>query len=169
MTTVRSAAFALFCVLVMAAIVVPAARAQRKAMPESRSRDARTLAQEKINGRVLSAIYHRRGDAKGKTVRVVGSAIQKIDARVMTEISRRRGDPRQHAPIRRDVRVDRHGRALVDVRAQVRPALEKKIKALGGIIVSTSGTYDSIVGWMPLLTLERLAADKTVRAIEPAQ
>ena len=142
MTTVRSAGFALFCVLVVAAIVVPAARAQRKAMPESRSRDARTLAQEKINPRVLSAIYHRRGDAKGKAVPVTGgSAIQ----------------------------VDRHGRALVDVRAQVRPELEKKIKALGGVIVSTSGTYDSIVGWMPLLTLERLAADKTVRAIEPAQ
>jgi hypothetical protein len=140
-TTVRSAAFALFCVFVMAAIIVPAARAQRKALPESRSRDARTLAQEKINTRVLSAIYHRRGDAKGKTVPRGGSSIQ----------------------------VDRHGRALVDVRAQVRPELEKKIKALGGIIVSTSGTYDSIVGWMPLLTLERLAADRTVRAIEPAQ
>lgn len=141
MTTVRSAGFALLCVLVTAAIVVPAARAQRRAMPDSRPRDARTLAQEKINTRVLSAIYHRRGDAKGKAVPVVGSAIQ----------------------------VDRHGRALVDVRAQVRPELQKKIKALGGIIVSTSGTYDSIVGWMPLLTLERLAADKTVRAIEPAQ
>ena len=142
MTTVRSAGFALFCVLVVAAIVVPAARAQRKGMPDSRPRDARTFAQEKINARVLSAIYHRRGDAKGKAVPVTGgSAIQ----------------------------VDRHGRALVDVRAQVRPELEKKIKALGGIIGSTSGTYDSIVGWMPLLTLERLAADKTVRAIEPAQ
>ena len=67
------------------------------------------------------------------------------------------------------IQVDRHGRALVDVRAQVRPELEKKIKALGGVVVSTSQTYDSIVGWMPLLTLERLAADPTVRAIEPAQ
>ena len=57
----------------------------------------------------------------------------------------------------------------MDVRAQVRPELEKKIKALGGVVVSTSRTYDSIVGWMPLLTLERLAADPTVRAIEPAQ
>jgi hypothetical protein len=140
-TTVRSAGFALFCVLVMAAIVVPAARAQRKAMPDSRPRDARTMAQEKINPRVLTAIYHRRGDAKGKSVPVAGSGIQ----------------------------VDRHGRALVDVRAEVRPELEKKFKALGGIIVSRSGPYHSIVGWMPLLTLERLAADKTVRAIEPAQ
>lgn len=142
MTTVRSAGFALFCVFVMAGIVVPAARAQRKAMPESRLRDARSLAQEKISPRVLAAIYHRRGDAKGKSFHVSsGTAIQ----------------------------VDRHGRALVDVRAQVRPELEKKMKALGGILVSTSQTYDSIVGWMPLLTLERLAADRTVRAIEPAQ
>lgn len=140
MRTVRSAGFALFCVIVIAAIVVPAARAQRRGTPDVRPREARTLAQEKINARVLTAIYHRRGDAKGKAV-----------------------------PSGAGIRVDRHGRALVDVRAEVRPELEKKIKALGGIVVSSSRTYDSIVGWMPLLTLERLAADPTVRAIEPAQ
>ena len=141
MRTVRSAAFALFCVVVVAAIVVPAARAQRRATPEGRPRDARTVAQEKINGLVLTAIYHRRGDAKGKAVPVVGHGVQ----------------------------IDRHGRVLVDVRAQVRPELEKKIKALGGLVVSRSQAYDSIVGWMPLLTLERLAADPTVRAIQPGQ
>jgi hypothetical protein len=87
----------------------------------------------------------------------------------MSEISRRRGDARQHAPSRRDVRVDRHGRALVDVRAEVRPALERKVRALGGVLVSTSTGYDSIVGWVPLLTIERLAADPDVRAIAPAR
>ena len=141
MRTVRSTGFALLCVIVIAVIVVPAARAQRKAAPDVRPRAARTLAQEKINARVLSAIYHRRGDAKGKMVPGTGAGIH----------------------------VDRHGRALVDVRAEVRPELEKKMKALGGIVVSRSSTYDSIVGWMPLLTLERLAADPTVHAIEPAQ
>ena len=141
MRTVRSLAFALFCVIVMAAIVMPAVRAQRRAPAERRTRDARTLAQQKINPKVLTAIYRRRGDAKGKTVPATAARVQ----------------------------VDRHGRALVDVRAQVRPELEKKIKALGGIVVSTSRTYDSIVGWMPLQTLERLAADPTVRAIEPGQ
>ena len=140
MTRVPSAGFACVCVVAMAAIVVPAVRAQRNAPPDRRVRDVRTLAQQKINGRVLAAIYHRRGDAKGKVVPIDGARIQ----------------------------VDRHGRALVDVRAQVRPDLEKKIKALGGIVVSTSATYDSIVGWMPLQTLERLAADPNVRAIEPA-
>jgi hypothetical protein len=130
----------LVCVAVAAAIVVPAARAQRSAV-DRRTRDARTAAQQKIDPRVMTAIYHRRGDARG---RVVVSA----------------------AP---DVRVDRHGRAFVDVRAPVAPALEKKVKALGGVVTSTSRPYDSIVGWVPLLTLERLAADPTVRAIVPGQ
>ena len=140
MRTVRSAGFACICLVAMAAILVPALRAQRTA-PEDRRRDVRTLAQQKINGRVLAAIYHRRGDAKGRVVPIDGPRIQ----------------------------VDRHGRALVDVRASVQPNLQKKIKALGGIVVSTSSTYDSIVGWMPLQSLERLAADPMVRAIEPAQ
>jgi hypothetical protein len=139
---VRSTAFASLCIVVAAAILVPAARAQRSPATDWHTRDARTVAQQKINPRVLSAIYHRRGDAKGKAIPVAS----------------------QQA-----IRVDRHGRALVDVRADVRPELEKKIKALGGIVVSSSSTYDSIVGWVPLQTLERLATDPTVRAIEPAQ
>lgn len=141
MRTARSAGFVLLSLLAAAVIVVPAVRAQRTgASPERDSRDARTVAQRKINPRVLSAIYRRRGDLQGKAVAKDPSSVQ----------------------------VDRHGRALVDVRAQVRPDLEKKIKALGGIVVSTSSTYDSIVGWMPLQTLERLATDPGVRAIEPA-
>jgi hypothetical protein len=139
--TVRTAGFALLCAVAAAMIVVPAVRAQRTVQPVDRqSRDPRTVAQGKINPRVPSAIYRRRGDVRGKAVAK---------------------DPAS-------VHVDRHGRALVDVRAQVRPELEKKIKALGGIVVSTSRTYDSIVGWMPLQTLERLANDPGVRAIEPA-
>jgi hypothetical protein len=138
---VRSAGFVLFCALAAAVILVPAVRAQRRGPADTRVRDARTLAQRKISPRVLTAIYRRRGDQRGKAVLVNGAGVQ----------------------------VDRHGRALVDVRAQVRPDLEKKIKALGGIVVARSQTYDSIVGWMPLQTLERLATDPGVRAIEPAQ
>jgi hypothetical protein len=127
--------------LAVAAIVVPAARAQRSTVQDWHQRDARTVAQQKINPKVLSAIYHRRGDAKARTVQAASQP---------------------------QIQVDRHGRAYVDVRAQVRPELENKFRALGGIVVSTSKTYDSIVGWMPLQTLERLAADPSVRAIEPA-
>ena len=142
MTAVRSAVFASLCLLLAGALVVPAARAQRRTPDDWHRRDARTVAQQKIHPRVLSAIYQRRGDAKARTV------------------------PAASQP---SIAVDRHGRALVDVRAQVRPELEKKFKALGGVMVSKSMTYDSIVGWVPLQTLERLAADPTVRAIEPAQ
>jgi len=138
--TARSAGLASLCVLAAAIILVPAVRAQRTAPPDRQSRDARSVAQRKINPRVLSAIYRRRGDLQGRAVAKDPTSVQ----------------------------VDRHGRALVDVRAQVRPELEKKMKALGGIVVSTSRTYDSIVGWMPLQTLERLATDPGVRAIEPA-
>ena len=136
----RSAVFAIVCVIVAAVIVVPAARAQRKAPADRADRDLRSVALGKIDPQVLSAIYRRRGDDNGKVVRAVDHGIQ----------------------------VDRHGRALVDVRARVEPGLEKKIKALGGFVVSTSKTYDSIIGWLPLQTLERLAADPSVRAIEPA-
>lgn len=137
----RSAAFTFLCMVVAAAILVPVVRAQRNTSGDWHQKDARTVAQQKINPRVLSAIYQRRGDVKAKSVA---------------------------APAAQAIQVDRHGRAYVDVRAQVRPELEKKFKALGGVVVSTSSTYDSIVGWVPLQTLERLAADPTVRAIEPA-
>ena len=138
MRTARSIGFVVFCALAAVAIGVPAARAQRRAPAFT---DPRPAAQQKIDQSVLTEIYRRRGGQM------------------------RTGT----APARRaNLKIDRHGRALVDVRAAVRPALEKKVKALGGIIVSTSTTYDSIVGWVPLLTIERLAADPTVRLIEPA-
>jgi hypothetical protein len=141
MRTVRSLAFALFCLVLLATIVVPAVRAQRGDPVERRARDMRTVAQQKINPRVMTAIYHRRGDAKGKVIPASAARVQ----------------------------VDRHGRALVDVRAQVSPELEKKFKALGGIVKAKSHTYDSLIGWLPLQTVERLAADRSVRAIEPGQ
>ncbi len=138
MRIARSIAFVVLCALAAAAIAVPVARAQRRAPA---LKDPRPAAQQKIDPAVLTEIYRRRG-----------------------------GQAQRWAPSTRrvNVQIDRHGRALVDVRAAVRPALEKKVKALGGVIVSTSGTYDSIIGWMPLLTLERLAADPTVRLISPA-
>ena len=66
------------------------------------------------------------------------------------------------------VKLDQKGRALVDVRAEVTPALQKKVRTLGGTIESTSSEYRSIIAWVPLNRLERLAADPAVHAIEPA-
>ena len=56
----------------------------------------------------------------------------------------------------------------MDVRAEVTPALEKKVRSLGGTIQSTSIEYRSILAWIPLKKLERLAGDRAVRAIVPA-
>ena len=66
------------------------------------------------------------------------------------------------------VKIDRNGRAFVDVRAEVTAELEKKMRLLGATIVSTSRDYRSIIAWMPLLKLEQLAEDLAIFAIEPA-
>lgn len=140
MKIARAFGFVVFA-LVLTAIVVPAVRAQRTTPADYSGRNARTAAERKINPSVLSEIYRRRGDVQPAAIPVTTTVVH----------------------------IDRHGRALVDIRAQVRPELQKKFRALGGVVMTTSRTYDSIVGWMPLLTLERLAEDPTVRAIEPAQ
>ena len=138
--TARLVGFVVFCGGAAAAVGVPAVRAQRDVPAASHPKDARTVAQSKIAPRVLSEIYRRRGDARQKSL-----------------------------PVQRgNLQLDRHGRVLVNVRADVQPALEKKIKALGGVIVSSSSPSRSIVGWMPLMTLERLAADSSVISIDLA-
>lgn len=103
-------------------------------------KDARTPAQQKINSQLLYEIYRLRGDAA------------------------RKGVP----PGRTDVDVDVHGRALVDVRAPVSAAVRRRIHAAGGRVLSESARDDSTIARVPLLTLERLAADPIVRSIEPA-
>jgi hypothetical protein len=103
-------------------------------------KDSRTPAQRKINSQVLYEIYRARGEAE-----------------------------RTHVPPGPTiVRVDDHKRALIDVRADVTPALQKKIRSMGGHIQSVSTEYHSIVAWVPLKSIERLAGDSSVRAIEPA-
>jgi hypothetical protein len=103
-------------------------------------KDSRTPAQQKINSALLYEIYRRRGEAKQK------------------------GVPSGET----GVRVDRKGRALVDLRAEVGPDLLKKLQKLRATIVTTSREYRSIVAWVPVLKLEGLAEDASVRAIEPA-
>jgi len=101
---------------------------------------ARTAAQRKINSQLLYEIYRRRGEAE------------------------RKGVP----PGSTDVKIDGRGRALVDVRADVTAALQQKIRTYGGSVISTSQESHSIIARVPLLRLERLAADPSVRFIEPA-
>lgn len=107
--------------------------------PPVSEKDARTPAQRKINSQVLYEIYRRRGEAV------------------------RKGVP----PGSTGVRIDTKGRALVDVRADVTPAIERAIRSAGGTVVSTSAAYHSVIAWVPLLKLESLAGNPAVRAIEP--
>jgi len=110
------------------------------AQPPGGEKESRTPAQQKINSQLLFEIYRARGEAERKGVPP--------------------GDTR--------VRIDALGRALVDVRADPTPALQKKIQRLGGVVLSTSARDKSIIARIQLLKLETLAADRAVRFIEPA-
>src|SRR4026209_868293 len=108
--------------------------------PTPSEKESRTPAQQKINSQLLYELYRLRGAAKQKNV----------------------------PPDPTGVKLDQKGRALIDVRAEVTPALQKKVQTLGVTIQSTSSDSRSIIAWVPLTSLERLAADPAVHAIEPA-
>ena len=127
------------CVFVGAsAVTTAAASAVSQTMPPEKV--SRTPAQRKIDSQLLSEIYRRRGQAAQK----------------------------QEPPGETGVKVDARGRALVDLRADVTPALLKKVQRLGGTIQSTSVELRSILAWVPLLKLEQLAGDPAVSSIQPA-
>jgi hypothetical protein len=102
-------------------------------------KESRSPAQRKINSQVLYEIYRARGEAGAKHV----------------------------PPGPTGVRIDARQRALVDVRATVTSALQATVRHLGGTIVSVSERYRSIIAWVPLLRLERLAGERAVHSIEP--
>jgi hypothetical protein len=97
-------------------------------------------------------------------------AQQKIDSGLLDEISRRQGSvTRNTLPSeQRRLKIDQDGRTLVDIRAEVTPALLKTLAALKGTTVSTSSEYRSIIVWLPLLKLEEVAHDPAVHSIMPA-
>ncbi|MEP6918955.1 MAG: hypothetical protein ABJC89_25160 [Acidobacteriota bacterium] len=147
MTCIRPAPRAVFVPIVLSAIISGAHPAIAVASPLIDSqrtvrseKESRTPAQRKIDSQLLYELYRFRGEAKQKNV----------------------------PPDPTGVRVDRTNRALVDVRAEVTAALQKKVRSLGGAVQSTSTQYRSIIAWVPLRTLERLAEDPAVRAIVPA-
>ena len=103
-------------------------------------KDARTPAQRKINSQLLYEIYRRRGQAELKGV----------------------------PPGPTGVDIDAADRALVDIRAPVTPVIEKKLRILKSVVVSTDPSLQSIIARVPVLSLEALAEEPAVRAIEPA-
>ena len=136
MKAARAVVFVLASLILAAAILVPAVRAERVAPARQ---EARSMAQQKIDARLMLEVRRRRGDAAMRGVARGSGAVQ----------------------------VDRHGRAYIDVHAPVTAPLQKKITATGGRVISASANYQTIAVWMPLLTIERLANDGSVRSISP--
>lgn len=134
----RSAVAALMCAACVS-LAPPEAGARPRPIPQS-EKDLRTPAQQKIDSQLLYEIYRRRGEAE------------------------RKGVPQGPT----GVKIDRRGRALVDVRAEATAALRKKIRSVGGIVVSSSREYRSTIARIPLLELETIAGDPAVVAIAPA-
>ena len=123
--------------MVCTALAVVLLLAVGQATPSEK--DARTPAQQKINSQLLYEIYRVRGEAEAKRV----------------------------PPGPTGVRIDARKRAYVDIRAEPTPALQKRIRSLNGTIVSIHDQYHSVLAWVPLTSLERLAQNPGVRAIEP--
>jgi hypothetical protein len=94
-----------------------------------------------------------------------GDVETKIDSQLLVEIHRREGKPTP--PGSTGVRHDSEQRALVDVRADVTPDVIALVAGAGSI-VSSSSRDRSILAWLPVTALTRVAASPAVRAIVPA-
>lgn len=130
-------AAAILSLVLPVAVMAQSSQATQPSRPSESA--SRRPAQEKIDTHLLHEIYVRRGKATEKNV----------------------------PPGATHVEIDQEERALVDVRAEVTPNLQKKVRLLGGTIVWTSVAYRSIIAWVPLLKIEQLAADPAVHGIQP--
>ena len=59
-------------------------------------------------------------------------------------------------------------RVMVDIRADVTPTVLKRIRDLGGTVISSVPKYQAIRAQLPLRAMERLAALDAIRTIRPA-
>ena len=69
---------------------------------------------------------------------------------------------------RPELRADGEGRVLVDIRSNVTDDLLVLIRSHGGRIVSKSPPYKTILGYIPLDALEKIADSQDVTFIMPA-
>jgi hypothetical protein len=104
-----------------------------------REKLTRTAAQRKIDTQLLYAIYRERGEGEKK-------GLPGGDLIVTFDLKRR---------------------AFVGIRARVSRTLVDTVKALGGEVLASSERHNDIQAYLPLDTLEKLAARTDVRAIVP--
>ena len=105
-------------------------------------KESRTPAQKKIDSQLLYAIYQMRGEAAAK------------------------GVPTEPIVLRRDAKK----RVLVDIRSELTRALTSRLKRTGSKIVSVSANDHSVIAYVPLQQVEKIADLKEVRFIsQPAE
>jgi len=96
-------------------------------------------------------------------------AQRKIDSRLLQEIERaRRGAGKSPRDVASGIELDSKGRVLVEIRCDITPAIQKELRTLNASVVSSLPDYRSILAWVPLARLEELARSDEVYAIQPA-
>jgi hypothetical protein len=100
-------------------------------------KESRTRAQKKIDSQLLYAIYQMRGEAEAK------------------------GVPSEPIVLRRDSK----DRVLVDIRSEVTKKLISHVRRVGGTILLTSQKDHSLIAYVPLNKIEKLAELNEVRSI----
>jgi hypothetical protein len=95
---------------------------------------------------------------------------RKLGSKLVLEIKKRRGDAVVNAlpQLRSTIEVDRDGRTLVDIRADLSEDLLARIEQLGGEVVNSFARYRAIRARMPMDELEALASEPAVASIRPA-
>lgn len=98
-------------------------------------------------------------------------AQKKIGSHLLYTLKRQRGDALFQAlpDLRTSVELDRDGRVLVDIRADVNEALLAYIEVLGGTVINSVPQYGSIRAHFPLDELETLASNEDIRSIRTAE
>ena len=145
------------------------AGSERQTAEGAQGGEPRSTAREpRAQGRIadLLAAKARRTSAQRK----VGSQLLE---RAAAEALRRSGQPlpRDAEPSTEPLREQEQaedGRVLVDIRADVSPAVLARIRELGGAVVTSVPGYRAIRALLPLPSVERLAALDAVRTIRTA-
>lgn len=116
------------------------AEMRRQLTALSQEKAARTPAQKKMSSQLVLSLKARRGELQGSPLEAV----------------------------RPQVNVAADDSVLVDIKAEVTPALLAEIEKLGGRIVSSHTEHDAIRAYVPFEFIETLADEEEVRFIKPA-
>ena len=141
--------------------------------------DAVYLDPDSMAGVDAHVVYYRRDS--GRPLVAGGSLPLKAVRQIETEMAEKaRRTPEQRKISSRlldasrsglappSVDADEAGRVLVDIRADVTTDLLVQIDALGGSVIDSFARYRAIRARLPLAAIESLAAEDSVRKIDPA-